>query len=69
VVAFCRGVVEEGTVYGFLAEHSRDIFQDEDFADLFPSGRGRSSMPVEAVGSVMVLHALEGLSDRDAIRA
>ena len=69
MVAFCRGVVEGGTVYAFLAEHRRDLFQDEDFADLFPSGRGGSSIPVDAVGSVMVLQALEGLSDRDAIRA
>ena len=45
-----------------------ELFKDEDFADLFPSGRGRPSIPAELICSVMVLQALEGLSDRDAIR-
>ena len=39
------------------------------FEDLFPSGRGRPSIPADVVASVMVLQALEGLSDRDAARA
>jgi transposase len=67
--AFCRGLVEDGTVYAFLADHRSELFKDEDFADLFPSGRGRPSIPVDVICSVMVLQALEGLSDRDAIRA
>ncbi len=66
--AFCRGLVEGGTVYSFLADHRDELFKDEDFADLFPSGRGRPSVPAVLVCSVMVLQALEGLSDRDAIR-
>src|ERR1022692_441657 len=66
--AFCRGLVEEGTVYAFLADHRKELFKDEDFLDLFPSGRGRPSIPVELICSVMVLQALEGLSDRDAVR-
>ena len=67
--AFCRGLVEEGTVYAFLADHRQELFSDEDFADLFASGRGRPSIPLDVICSVMVLQALEGLSDRDAIRA
>jgi len=39
------------------------------FSDLFPSGRGRPSVPADVVATVMVLQALEGLSDRDAIDA
>ena len=66
--AFCRGLVEEGTIYSFLADHRDELFKDEDFADLFPSGKGRPSVPAVLVCSVMVLQALEGLSDRDAIR-
>ena len=66
--AFCRGLVEEGTIYAFLADHRDELFKEEDFADLFPSGRGRPSIPAVLVCSVMVLQALEGLSDRDAIR-
>lgn len=66
---FCRGLVEDGTIYAFLADHRKELFKDEDFADLFPSDRGRPSIPVDVICSVMVLQALEGLSDRDAIRA
>ena len=39
------------------------------FEDLFPSGRGRPSVPADVMASVMVLQSLEGLSDRDAARA
>ncbi len=43
--AFCRGLVEESTIYSFLADHRHELFKDEDFADLFPSGRGPSLDP------------------------
>ena len=65
---FCRGLVGDGTIYAFLADHRDELFKEEDFTDLFPSGRGRPSIPAVLVCSVMVLQALEGLSDRDAIR-
>jgi IS5 family transposase len=65
--AFCRHLVGEGTVHAFLAEHRHEVFPDEMFADLFPSERGRPSVPAEVVASVMVLQALEGLSDREAV--
>jgi hypothetical protein len=64
--ALCRHLVDEGSVYGFLADHRKDLFPDELFADLFPSGRGRPSVPADVVATVMVLQALEGLSDREA---
>ena len=60
-------LVPAGTVYAFLAEHRHEVFPDELFADLFPSGRGRPSVPADVIATVMVLQALEGLSDRDAI--
>jgi IS5 family transposase len=66
--AFCRQLVPDDTVQAFLADHRKELFTDEDFEDLFPSGKGRPSIPVDVICSVMVLQALEGLSDRDAIR-
>jgi IS5 family transposase len=66
--ALCRHLVPEGSVHGFLAEHRGRLFPDEMFADLFSSGRGRPSVPADVIATVMVLQALEGLSDRDAIR-
>jgi transposase len=64
--ALCRHLVDAGSVSAFLADHRKDLFPDELFADLFPSGRGRPSVPADQVATVMVLQALEGLSDREA---
>ncbi len=60
-------LVPAGSVYGFLAEHRQRLFGDDMFADLFPTNRGRPSVPADVVATVMVLQSLEGLSDRDAI--
>src|SRR3954465_4541249 len=58
-----------GSVYAFLAEHRERLFPDAMFADLFPSPRGRPSEPADVVAAVLVLQALQGLSDREAVEA
>jgi transposase len=65
----CSHLLGEGSVHAFLAEHRHRLFPDEMFADLFPSGRGRPSVPADVVATVLVLQALESRSDRDACRA
>ena len=55
-------------MHALLAEHRHRLFPDEMFEDLFPTRRGRPSVPADQVASVMVLQALEGLSDREAVR-
>ncbi len=67
--ALCRRLVPDGSVEAFLADHRHDLFPDAMFEDLFTSKRGRPSIPADTVASVMVLQALEGLSDREAARA
>lgn len=67
--ALCRQLVPEGSVEAFLADHRHELFPDAMFEDLFASKRGRPSIPSDVVATVMVLQALEGLSDRDAARA
>lgn len=67
--ALCRQLLADASVEAFLADHRRDLFPDALFADLFRSGRGRPSVPADVIATVMVLQALEGLSDRDAARA
>ena len=64
--AVCGHLLLPGSVCALLAEHRSRLFPDSLFVDLFPSGRGRPSVPGEVVASVMVLQALEGLSDRAA---
>jgi hypothetical protein len=56
-------LVPAGSVYGFLAGHRREVFPDGLFADLFPSGRGRPSVPAEVIAAVLVLQSLQDLSD------
>jgi hypothetical protein len=58
-----------GSVFAFLAAHRHQVFPAEMFVDLFPSGRGRPSIPPEVVASVIVLQTLHGLSDREAADA
>jgi IS5 family transposase len=62
-------LVEAGSVSALLAEHRRVLFPAEMFADLFPSGRGRPSVPADIAASILVLQALHGLSDREAMAA
>ncbi|MDP1818791.1 MAG: IS1182 family transposase [Acidimicrobiales bacterium] len=66
--ALCAHLVPEGSVHAFLAEHRLRLFPDEMFVDLFPTKRGRPSVPADVIATVMVLQALEGLSDREAVR-
>lgn len=67
--ALCRHLVPDDSVHAFLADHRGELFPDELFEDLFPSGRGRPSVPADVIATTMVLQALEGLSDRDAAAA
>jgi IS5 family transposase len=62
-------LVPEGSVHRFLAEHRGRLFPDALFEDLFPSRRGRPSVPADVIATVMVLQSLEGRSDRDAVEA
>lgn len=62
-------LLEPGSVFALLAEHRGRLFPGELFADLFPSGRGRPSIPGEVIASVIVLQALYGHSDREAVDA
>ena len=62
-------LVPAGSMFAFLAVHRGELFADEDFADLFPSGRGRPSVPASVMASVMVLQVLHDYSDAEAAEA
>ncbi|MDD7938310.1 IS1182 family transposase [Actinomycetospora lutea] len=62
-------LLKPGSVFAFLAAHRARLFPPELFADLFPTNRGRPSVPPEVVATVLVLQALHGLSDREAVEA
>jgi hypothetical protein len=42
-------------MFAFLTAHRGQVFPDEDFADLFPSGRGRPSVPATVMAAVIAL--------------
>ncbi len=54
-------------VYRLLAEHGDRLFPEGYFADCYKdSRRGRPTIPARVLATVMVLQALEGLSDQEA---
>ena len=59
-------LVPPGSMFAFLAAHRGELFGDDDFADLFPSGKGRPSVPASVTASVMVLQVLHDYSDTEA---
>ena len=69
VEAVAGHLLPSGGVFGFLAAHRDEVFPDAMILDLFPSGRGRPSVPAPVVATVLVLQALHGLSDREAVEA
>lgn len=62
-------LVAPGSMFAFLADHRLDLFSDNDFEDLFPSGKGRPSIPASVMASVLVLQTLHDLSDRETAEA
>ena len=62
-------LVPAGSMFAFLAAHRSELFTDEDFADLFPSGCGWPSVPASVMASVMVLQVLHDYSDAEAAEA
>jgi IS5 family transposase len=67
--SWCGHLVPAGSVYAFLADHRHQLFPPELFADVTRHGGGHPSVPAEVIATVMVLQALEGLSDREAVSA
>src|SRR5213079_1374639 len=69
VDAVAGHLLPAGSIYAFMAEHRSRLFPDSMFADLFPSGRGRPSVPADVVAAAIVLQTLNGLSDRETAEA
>jgi hypothetical protein len=62
-------LLKPASVYTFLGEHRRVLFPDEMFADLFPTRRGRPSVPADVMAAVITLQSLQGLSDSETVDA
>ena len=62
-------LLKSDSMFAFLAAHRGELFPEAMFADLFPSRRGRPSVPAEVMASVITLQALHGLSDNETVDA
>jgi IS5 family transposase len=64
----CRELIPAGSVFAFLAEHREALFPAAMFADMYPSPNGRPSLPPQVLATVVVLQALQGLSDFETVQ-
>ncbi|WP_327092530.1 transposase [Nonomuraea sp. NBC_01738] len=62
------GADPAGSVFAFLAEHRQELFPAAMFADMYPSPNGRPSMPPQVLAAALVLQALYGASDFEAVQ-
>jgi hypothetical protein len=67
--ALAGHLVPEGSMFAFLAAYRSELFPDGDFEDLFPSGRGRPSIPASVMATVLTLQALCDYSDAETAEA
>ena len=67
--ALAGHLIPDNSMFAFLAAHRAEVFPDEDFADLFPSGRGRPSIPATVMAAVLTLQTLHDFSDRETAEA
>ena len=65
----CRELIPAGSVFAFLAGHRDGLFPAGMFADMYPSPNGRPSMPPQVLAVTVVLQALYGLPDSEAVQA
>lgn len=60
------GFVGPESFYGFLAQHGRELFRDEDFLELYCPDTGRPSLPPSLLGLALLLQAHDWVWDAEA---
>ena len=58
--------VGRDSFYGFLAEHGRELFRDEDFPELYCPDNGRPSVPPSLLAIALLLQTYDRVSDAEA---
>jgi transposase len=67
-IRVAKAAFPKGNVYLYVRDELGSIFQDEDFADLYPE-LGRPALPAWQLALVTIVQFKEGLSDRQAAEA
>jgi transposase len=52
--------------YGVIAAQRDDLFDDDDFAEVYDSGQGRPSIPPSLLATALLLQLYDGISDEEA---
>ncbi len=63
-----RDFVGTDSFYGFLSQHGRELFDDQDFAELYCRDLGRSSVPPSLLAIALLLQAYDKVSDAEATK-
>jgi Transposase DDE domain/Transposase domain (DUF772) len=58
--------VGRNSFYGFLAQHRRELFRDEDFAAFYSRDWGRPSVPPSLLATALLLQIHDRVSDEEA---
>ena len=61
-----RHKIGEESFYAVLADHRHELFRDEDFAMLYCSNNGRSSVPPSLLAVTLLLQTFDHASDQEA---
>jgi len=59
-------MVGRESFYGFLAQHGRQLFRDEDFAALYCRDNGRTSVPPSLLALALLRQTHDRVSDAEA---
>lgn len=62
-----RDKIKENSFYRFLCERRAEIFRDQDYASLYCSDNGRSSVPPSVLATACVLQSYDRLSDAETV--
>jgi len=60
--------VGRGSLYGFLAMHGHELFDDDGFAAFYCHDNGRTSVPPSLLAIALLLQTYDRVSDAEAIR-
>lgn len=52
--------------YGVIASHRDQLFDDDDFSEVYDSGQGRPSIPPSLLATALLLQLYDGISDEEA---
>lgn len=63
-----RPKLKDNSFYSFLADHRHEIFHDDDYASLYCTNNGRTSVPPSILATASVLQCYDRISDEETVQ-